>query len=89
MNYRLDRYGNRLSALGFGCMRFKKKNGRVDMELAEKLIKTAVEKGIDLYAALRGHACFEALDAIGDAIYTGNTGTNLCDFNVLYIPKKA
>ena len=49
MNYRLDRYGNRLSALGFGCMRFKKKNGRVDMELAEKLIKTAVEKGVNYF----------------------------------------
>lgn len=48
--------------------------------------KNAVEKGVDLYSALRGHACYEALDGIGDAVFTGNTGTNLCDFNVLYVP---
>lgn len=50
-------------------------------------LKTAQEKGIDVHAALRGHACYEALETMGDTVYTGNTGTNLCDFNVLYIPK--
>ena len=49
MNYRVDRYGNKLSALGFGCMRFKKKNGKVDMELAENLIRTAVERGMNYF----------------------------------------
>lgn len=47
----------------------------------------ALEKGVDIHAALRGHASFEALDAIGDTVFTGNTGTNLCDFNVMYVPK--
>ena len=49
--------------------------------------KTALEKGVDIHASLRGHASFEALDAMGDAVFTGNTGTNLCDFNVMYVPK--
>lgn len=48
---------------------------------------TAEQMGIDVHAALRGHACYEALSAMGDAVFTGNTGTNLCDFNVLYVPK--
>jgi glycerate-2-kinase len=48
----------------------------------------AVEQGVDLHAALRGHATFEALARMGDAVHTGNTGTNLCDFNVLYIPTR-
>ena len=48
--------------------------------------KTALEKDVDVFGSLRGHACYEALDAMGDAVFTGNTGTNLCDFNVLYIP---
>lgn len=48
--------------------------------------KNACEKGIDVHAALRGHACYEALKEMGDVVMTGNTGTNLCDFNVLYIP---
>ncbi len=42
-------------------------------------------QGTDLRRALAGHACYEALSAIGDTVLTGNTGTNLCDFNVLYV----
>ena len=49
--------------------------------------QTALEKGIDVHASLRGHACYEALQAIGDTVFTGNTGTNLCDFNILYVPE--
>lgn len=48
--------------------------------------KAAGDKGINLYQALREHSCFEALDAIGSAIFTGNTGTNLCDLNIVYVP---
>lgn len=47
----------------------------------------ALKAGVDIHSALRGHACYEALEQIGDTVFTGNTGTNLCDFNVLYIPK--
>ncbi|WP_274651259.1 phosphopyruvate hydratase [Paenibacillus humicola] len=46
----------------------------------------ACEKGIDMYASLHGHACFEALEEIGDTVFTGNTGTNLCDLNIMYVP---
>lgn len=49
---------------------------------------TAVAMGEDIHAALRGHAAFETLDKIGDTVFTGNTGTNLCDFNVMYVPAK-
>ena len=49
----------------------------------------AVENGVSLHAALRGHSCYEALGAIGDTVFTGNTGTNLCDFNILYVPALA
>ncbi len=41
--------------------------------------------GINIFEALRTHATGDALTKLGDAILTGNTGTNLCDFNVLYI----
>ena len=46
----------------------------------------AVAKDINLYQALREHSCFEALDEIGDTVFTGNTGTNLCDLNIMYVP---
>lgn len=42
-------------------------------------------QNISVFEALRNHAAGNALLAIQDTIFTGNTGTNLCDFNVLYI----
>ncbi len=50
-------------------------------------LKAARSKGIDVFAALRGHACYEALSAMDDVVFPGNTGTNLCDFNIMYVPK--
>ncbi len=49
MQYRTDKYGNQLSALGFGCMRFPMKNGSIDMAQTEKLILAAVEQGINYF----------------------------------------
>jgi len=50
-------------------------------------MSAAKDKEMDLRRFLAGHACYEALTAIGDGLFTGNTGTNLCDFNVLYVGK--
>jgi glycerate 2-kinase len=52
-----------------------------------KSYAVALDRKVDVYAALRGHAAYEALDAMEDVVLTGNTGTNLCDFNVMYVPK--
>ncbi len=49
MQYRSDKYGNQLSALGFGCMRFPQKLGRTDMEKTTQLILEAVEAGINYF----------------------------------------
>ena len=49
MNYRSDRYGNQLSILGFGCMRFKNKLGLIDMAETEKQILSAVEGGVNYF----------------------------------------
>ena len=46
----------------------------------------ATEREINLHQALREHSCYEALNGIGDTVFTGNTGTNLCDLNVMYVP---
>lgn len=51
--------------------------------------RCALDKGVDVFGALRGHACHEALAAMGDTVVTGNTGTNLCDLNILYVPAAA
>ncbi len=49
MNYRLDKYGNKLSVLGFGCMRFPQQKGKIDMEETEREILTAFHAGINYY----------------------------------------
>ncbi|MBP3611544.1 MAG: aldo/keto reductase [Lachnospiraceae bacterium] len=49
MNYRSDKYGNQLSILGFGCMRFQKNMGKIDMEKAEKQIMAAFHGGVNYY----------------------------------------
>ena len=49
MKYRKDKYGNQLSVLGFGCMRFKKKMGRINMEDAERQIMSAYNKGVNYF----------------------------------------
>ena len=49
MNYRKDRYGNDISILGFGCMRFPRKAGRINMKETEKEIMTAIEQGVNYF----------------------------------------
>ena len=47
MLYRKDRYGNELSQLGFGCMRFTKNGNTIDYDKAEKEILKAIELGVN------------------------------------------
>ena len=49
MLYRTDRYGNQLSELGFGCMRWTKSGGSIDLEKAEKEVLRAVELGVNYF----------------------------------------
>ena len=49
MNYRCDKYGNDLSILGFGCMRFKRKATQIDLEEMEKEVLYAVSQGVNYF----------------------------------------
>lgn len=49
MKYREDKYGNKLSVLGFGCMRFKKKVGRIQMQEAERQVMAAFNNGVNYF----------------------------------------
>ena len=49
MNYRNDRYGNPISILGFGCMRFQQKLGKIDIDEAEREILEAVRLGVNYF----------------------------------------
>lgn len=49
MNYRKDKYGNDVSILGYGCMRFKRSGGRVDIDKAEREIMAAFNGGVNYF----------------------------------------
>ena len=49
MNYRQDKYGNDLSILGFGCMRFQRKATQIDLEEMEKEVLYAIEQGVNYF----------------------------------------
>lgn len=47
MQYRKDKNGNDISALGYGCMRFTKNGGSVDIDKAEKEVMAAIQAGVN------------------------------------------
>lgn len=49
MQYRKDRRGEALSILGFGCMRFSRKGGSIDIDEAEREIMAAYKAGVNYY----------------------------------------
>ena len=49
MQYRTDRYGRRLSVLGYGCMRFSRKGAGIDIDKTEKEIMAAYRTGVNYY----------------------------------------
>jgi len=49
MKYRTDKYGEKISQLGYGCMRFTRKGAGIDYEKAEKEVMMAVEQGVNYY----------------------------------------
>ncbi len=49
MQYRNDKYGNPISVLGYGCMRFTQKSGKIDIDKAEQEIMAAYEAGVNYY----------------------------------------
>ena len=49
MQYRTDKHGEKLSMLGFGCMRFPRRGAGIDMEETERELLAAVEAGINYF----------------------------------------
>jgi glycerate-2-kinase len=48
-------------------------------------VERARAKGLNAYHSLSAHDSSTVLRAVGDAVLTGNTGTNVCDLNLVYI----
>ena len=49
MQYRKNKKGEPISALGYGCMRFSKKGNGIDVDKAEKEIMQAFNAGVNYY----------------------------------------
>ena len=49
MQYRDDKYGNKLSVLGYGCMRFTRKGSGVDIDKTEKELMAAYKAGVNYF----------------------------------------
>ena len=66
MNYHSDKYNNPLSILGYGCMRFPRRGGKINMAAAEKLILQAVDAGVNYFDTAYIYPGSEA--AVGEVI---------------------
>lgn len=49
MQYRCDKKGTKLSILGYGCLRFSKKNGKINLEKTEQEIMEAIRGGVNYF----------------------------------------
>ena len=49
MQYRSDKYGNLLSCLGFGCMRWQRSGPSIDLAEAEREVLAAIEGGVNYF----------------------------------------
>lgn len=47
MQYRKDKKGSALSLLGYGCMRFTRKGGSIDLDKAEREVLAAIQGGVN------------------------------------------
>lgn len=47
MQYRRDRRGRAISVLGYGCMRFTRRGGGIDLDKAERELAAAIEGGVN------------------------------------------
>ncbi|MBQ9975476.1 MAG: aldo/keto reductase [Clostridia bacterium] len=70
MNYRLDKYGNRLSILGYGCMRFTSKAGKPDIDKAERELLEAYRLGVNYFDTAYIYPGSEAL--LGEVLERNN-----------------
>ncbi len=78
MQYRqIPKTGDKLSILGFGCMRLPQKrgvpgDGRIDKKRAERQIHTAIEKGINYFDTAMPYHRGGSEAFLGDALANGH-----------------
>ena len=66
MEYRFDKNGEKISILGYGCMRFTTSGRGIDIDKAEKEIMTAYKRGVNYYDTAYVYSGSEA--ALGEIL---------------------
>ena len=72
MKYRIDpKSGNKLSALGFGGMRFPRGlNAKIDIDKSEKLVMSAIDRGVNYFDT--GYVYAGSEQALGEILRRNN-----------------
>lgn len=70
MQYRKDKYGNDISILGYGCMRFTQTAGRIDIDKAEQEVMEAINSGVNYFDTAYIYPGSEA--ALGEILSRNN-----------------
>ena len=64
----LGNTGLEVSVLGFGCMRFPEKDGKVIRDLSTPLLRRAVELGVNYFDTAIGYCSGDSQSAVGEAL---------------------
>ncbi len=70
MEYRLNRKGEKISVLGYGCMRFTTKAGSIDLDKAESEIMEAIKCGVNYFDTAYVYSGSEV--ALGEILHRNN-----------------
>ena len=72
MLYRyMGRNGDRISILGYGCMRFTEKNGKIDEEVARRQILKAIDSGVNYFDTAYYYHAGESESLLGKILSNG------------------
>ena len=68
--------GSKISALGFGCMRFPRVLGGIDMQKTEEMIMHAIDKGVNYFDTAWVYSGSE--EALGTVLKKNNARNKVC-----------
>ena len=72
MQYRsFGKTGEKVSVLGFGCMRFPQKDGKIDREIATKMLRSAIDAGVNYLDTAYVYQEGDSESFLGEALQDG------------------
>lgn len=76
MQYRKDKKGRDISLLGYGCMRFTRKGGGIDLDKAEREVMAAIDGGVNYLDTAYIYSGSEA--AVGEILRRNGRRDQIC-----------